>query len=178
MKPWQHFKTITRHRTLVMLGCFRVGLIWQGLTHDLSKYSPTEFWIGARYYQGIRSPNSAEREQNGYSLAWMHHKGRNRHHYEYWTDLDLQTRQYVPVPMPRRYLAEMVIDRIAASKVYHGKAYQPADPYLHFQKSSEKTLMHSQTQRQLCMLLEMLRDQGEAATFQFIRQTVLTGKPF
>lgn len=178
MKPWQHFKTITRHRTLVMLGCFRVGLIWQGLTHDLSKYSPTEFWIGARYYQGIRSPNSAEREQNGYSLAWMHHKGRNRHHYEYWTDLNLQTRQYVPVPMPRRYLAEMVIDRIAASKVYHGKEYQAADPYLHFQKSSEKALMHPQTQRQLCMLLEMLRDQGEAATFQFIRQTVLTGKPF
>lgn len=80
--------------------------------------------------------------------------------------------------MPRRYLAEMVIDRIAASKVYHGKAYQPADPYLHFQKSSEKSLMHPQTQRQLCVLLEMLRDQGEAATFQFIRQTVLTGKPF
>ena len=59
MKPWQHFKTITKHRWLVMLGCFRVGLYRQGLTHDLSKYSPTEFWTGARYYQGNRSPNAA-----------------------------------------------------------------------------------------------------------------------
>ena len=62
MKPWQHFKTITKHRWIVCQGCFRVGLYWQGLTHDLSKYSPTEFWEGAKYYQGVRSPNAAERE--------------------------------------------------------------------------------------------------------------------
>ena len=102
MKPWQHFKTITHHRLLVMLGCFRVGLYRQGLTHDLSKYSPAEFWQGAKYYQGTRSPNTAEREENGYSLAWMHHKGRNRHHYEYWTDMSRLTRNYEPVPMPRK----------------------------------------------------------------------------
>ena len=71
MKPWQHFKTITRHRLLVMVNCFRIGLIRQGLTHDLSKYSPTEFWTGAKYYQGIRSPNAAEREKKGYSAAWL-----------------------------------------------------------------------------------------------------------
>ena len=59
MKPWQHFKTITHHRLVVMGYCFRVGRIRQGLTHDLSKYSPTEFRIGARYYQGTRSPNAA-----------------------------------------------------------------------------------------------------------------------
>ena len=86
MKAWQHFKTITKHRHLVRAGCFRVGLYWQGLTHDLSKYSLTEFLPGAKYYQGNRSPNAAEREDKGYSEAWMHHKGRNRHHYEYWTD--------------------------------------------------------------------------------------------
>ena len=71
MKPWKHFKTITHHRMLVMVYCFRVGLIWQGLVHDLSKYSPTEFLPGARYYQGNRSPNSVEREQNGCSQAWI-----------------------------------------------------------------------------------------------------------
>ena len=73
MKPWQHFKTITRHRLCVMAGCFRIGLFWQGMTHDLSKYTPTEFWNGAKYYQGVRSPNAAEREYKGYSEAWMHH---------------------------------------------------------------------------------------------------------
>lgn len=61
-KFWGHLKTITHHRHLVMRGCFRMGLIWQGLTHDLSKYSPTEFFAGVRYFQGSRSPNTAERE--------------------------------------------------------------------------------------------------------------------
>ena len=145
MKPWQHFKTITHHRLLVMVNCFRIGLIRQGLFHDLSKYSPTEFWAGARYYQGIRSPNAAEREQNGYSAAWLHHKGRNRHHYEYWTDLNPTTRQYEPVPMPRRYLAEMVMDRIAASKVYLGRRYTSAAPLEYFRSSHEGPLMHRQT---------------------------------
>ena len=80
MGVWQHFKTVHHHRALVREGCFRVGLYWQGLTHDLSKYSPTEFLRGAHYYQGTRSPNAAEREEKCYSEAWMHHKGRNRHH--------------------------------------------------------------------------------------------------
>lgn len=118
---WKHFKTITHHRRLVRRGCFRVGLYWQGLTHDLSKYSPTEFWTGVRYYQGNRSPNTAEREDKGYSEAWMHHKGRNKHHFEYWTDINPATRQYEPVEMPRRYLAEMVMDRIAACKTYQAR---------------------------------------------------------
>ena len=117
MKPWQHFKTITRHKFLVMGGCFRVGLIRQGLAHDLSKYSPAEFWTGARYYQGNRSPNSAERAEKGYSEAWMHHKGRNRHHYEYWTDMSRETGRYESVPVPRKYLVEMVMDRRAACLV-------------------------------------------------------------
>ena len=59
MNAWKHFCTINAHRWRVLQGCFRIGLYRQGLTHDLSKYSPTEFWTGARYYQGTRSPNAA-----------------------------------------------------------------------------------------------------------------------
>ena len=99
MQAWEHFKTITHHKWLVMQGCFKVGLYWQGITHDLSKYTPTEFWSGAKYFQGTRSPNAAEREDKGYSEAWMHHKGRNRHHYEYWQDVNLQSGVYEPVPI-------------------------------------------------------------------------------
>lgn len=80
MRAIEHFKTITHHRHLVQQYCFRLGLYYQGLTHDLSKYSPSEFWRGVKYYQGYRSPNDAERRENGVSLAWLHHKGRNRHH--------------------------------------------------------------------------------------------------
>ena len=169
-KAWGHLKTITRHRFLVMVGCFRVGLIRQGLTHDLSKYSPTEFLEGARYYQGTRSPNAAEREDKGYSEAWMHHKGRNRHHYEYWTDMNRQTRCYESVPMPKRYLAEMVMDRIAACKTYEGKAYTPASALNYFLKSRERELMHPKTREELEVLLRMLQDRGEGETFRYIRQ--------
>ena len=178
MKPWQHFKTITHHRILVLRGCFRVGLYWQGLTHDLSKYSPVEFWNGARYYQGTRSPNAAEREDKGYSEAWMHHKGRNRHHYEYWSDMNLQTRDYESVPMPRKYLVEMVMDRRAACMTYQGKDYTPASPLVYFEKSREKNLMHPQTKQELGYILTMLRDQGEDETFRYLKNHVLEGKPF
>ena len=178
MKAWKHFKTITKHRLLVMDGCFRVGLYWQGLVHDLSKYAPTEFWNGARYYQGTRSPNTAERESKGYSEAWIHHKGRNRHHYEYWTDMNLQTRNYESVPMPRKYLVEMVMDRRAACMIYQGKAYTPGSALAYFDKSREKELMHPQTKQELSYLLTMLRDRGEKETFQYMRRQVLKGKPF
>ena len=175
---WKHFKTITKHRLLVLQGCARVGLYWQGLTHDLSKYSPTEFWNGARYYQGNRSPNSAEREDKGYSEAWMHHKGRNRHHYEYWTDMNRQTRVYSPIPMPRKYLVEMVMDRRAACLTYQGKAYTPGSALEYFLKSRERELMHPQTRRELEYILTMLRDAGEEETFRYLRREVLAGKPF
>ena len=177
MKAWKHFITITHHRLLVMEGCFRVGLIWQGLTHDLSKYSFTEFWNGAKYFQGTRSPNTAEREAKGYSEAWIHHKGRNRHHYEYWTDMNRATRNYEAIPMPRKYLVEMVMDRRAACKIYQKKAYQPGSALNYFMNSRERELMHPDTKMELEYILTMLRDKGEAVTFKHLRCRVLKNKP-
>ena len=178
MKCWQHFKTITHHRLLVCQGCFRVGLYWQGLTHDLSKYSPAEFLRGARYYQGNRSPNTAERELFGYSQAWMHHKGRNRHHFEYWTDLSPVTRNYDPVPMPRKFLVEMVMDRRAACMTYQGSRYTDGSAIAYLMSSREKDLMHPQTLKELRFILEMLREKGEKETFHYIKHHILKGKPF
>ena len=178
VSAWNHFKTITKHRNLVMKHCFRVGLYRQGLLHDLSKYGPTEFRVGAAYYQGTRSPNAAEREALGYSTAWMHHKGRNKHHFEYWTDLLPGTREYSPVPMPAEYLVESVMDRIAACKVYHGDAYTDADALQYLERALDSSLMHPQTAEQLKYLLTMLRDCGEKETFRFIREVVLKGKTF
>ena len=108
MKWLAHLKTVNEHRRLVRQGCFRLGLYFQGLIHDLSKYSPSEFLVGAKYYQGYRSPNNAEREAKGYSAAWLHHKGRNKHHYEYWIDYSATEGEgMVPARMPARYLAAM-----------------------------------------------------------------------
>ena len=178
MKAWQHFKTITYHRWLVMLGCFQVGLYWQGLTHDLSKYSPTEFAIGARYYQGTRSPNAQERQEKGFSEAWMHHKGRNKHHYEYWTDMSKVTGRYESYPMPRKYFVEMVMDRRAACMVYQGKNYTSGSALEYIEKSREKAIMHPDLQKQLRLVLTMLRDEGEEITFQYLKDHVLVGKPW
>lgn len=134
MKAFKHFKTITYHKFLVMQGCFKVGLYYQGIMHDLSKYMPSEFLVGAKYYQGNRSPNNAEREAIGYSSAWLHHKGRNRHHFEYW--IDYSTREIeggmAPAPMPVKYVIEMFMDRIAASKVYQKENYNDAKPLEYF----------------------------------------------
>ncbi len=178
MKPWQHFKTVTYHRWLVRQGCFRVGLYWQGLTHDLSKYAPAEFRTGALYYQGSRSPNAAEREEKGFSEAWMHHKGRNRHHYEYWTDMNPKTRNYEAVAMPRKYLVEMVMDRRAACMTYQGRNYKDDSPLIYYQKSRERLLMNPQTQQELEYILTMLAEKGEDTMFRYLKEEVLTGKPF
>ena len=117
--PWLHFRTITRHKLLVMKYCFRIGLYKQGLLHDLSKYSPTEFLVGCKYYQGTRSPNNAEREATGVSMSWLHHKGRNRHHFEHWVDYSLDGEHVIMgARMPRKYVAEMVMDRISGLSIH------------------------------------------------------------
>jgi hypothetical protein len=172
-----HLKTINHHRALVRKYCFRLGLYWQGLTHDLSKYSPVEFWAGVKYFQGDRSPNDAQRRRIGYSAAWMHHKGRNRHHFEFWTDYGLQGEGITGVEMPKKYVAEMFCDRLAASKIYRGKDFDPGDPYLFFQRGKAKRLLiHPNTSDLLEEMLLRLRDQGENAAFSYIRHDVLGKK--
>lgn len=175
---WRHFKTITRHRYLVAKGCFRVGLYRQGIFHDLSKYSPAEFAVGIKYYQGTRSPNDAEREELGHSTAWLHHKGRNKHHFEYWIDYNKHARpgEMVPVPMPDRYIAEMIMDRIAACKIYKGEAYTDASPYEYYQKGVNHHFMHERTCGVLERMLRMLAEEGEEKTFRRIREELVKKK--
>ncbi len=175
MKAWKHFKTITYHKYLVMKGCFKVGLYKQGLLHDMSKYSPTEFLVGVKYYQGNRSPNNAEREAIGYSSAWLHHKGRNKHHYEYWIDYSTKAIDggMAPAPMPVRYIVEMLMDRIAACKVYNGDRYTTASPWEYYASSREKAPLHPKTKELLEELLLMLAEQGEEKTFSYIKMELL-----
>lgn len=175
---WKHFKTITHHKLLVAKGCFRVGLYRQGLLHDLSKYSPAEFLVGVKYYQGTRSPNNAEREELGFSSAWLHHKGRNKHHYEYWQDYSRQGGQGVlsPVPMPDKYVAEMIMDRIAASKVYKGAEYTDAAPLEYYNRLRENPSIHPDTRAVLERMLTMLAQKGEKETFACIKRELVKRK--
>ncbi len=167
--PIRHFRVITRHRHRVIVHCFRAGIGWQGLFHDLSKYGPLEFWTGAKYFQGRRSPNAAEREDKGYSAAWLHHKGRNRHHFEYWRDFSEALHTNAPVKMPLRYVMEMFCDRVAASKIYRGADYDDGHPLRYFQGGPDRMEMHPETAALLEYLLTMLRDRGEEACFAYLR---------
>ena len=175
-KAWGHLSTITHHKLLVMRYCFRVGLYRQGLAHDLSKYSPTEFFIGVRYFQGYRSPNAAERICKGYSEAWLHHKGRNRHHFEYWIDITARSgNACVGMPMPTRYVVEMFCDRIAASRVYEKDAYTDRSPlaYYELEHSAGPVPIHPDSDALLKRMLTLLAEKGEDVALREVRETIV-----
>ena len=174
-----HLHTITRHRHLVMAHCFKCGIPWRGLMHDLSKYSPAEFFPGVKYYEGGNgSPSGKERRTVGYSKAWMHHKGRNKHHFEYWTDFSREAGKTVPVKMPLVYVIEMFCDRIAACKVYQKKEYSDSSALEYYNSRISGEDMHPETARLLGELLTMLAEKGEKETFRYIRKTLRKQKDY
>jgi len=130
----KHTALIIRHRHAVIKNCLKCGIFFRGLVHDLSKFSPEEFFESARHYQGNRSPIGACRRATGMSYAWLHHKGRNKHHIEYWTDDDCTVN---PV-MPYKYAVECVCDKLAATKTYAKKSYSEDLPLRHWYKYGNK----------------------------------------
>ncbi|MBR5239784.1 MAG: catalase [Clostridia bacterium] len=171
MKFFGHFKTITKHKLLVMKHCFRIGLYRQGLAHDMSKYHPREFMVGVKYYIGTESPNSEERKATGVSTAWLRHKGRNKHHFEYWIDYSVNPDEgFVGMKMPLKYVAEMFCDRLAASKNYQGAAYTSEHPLTYYLNGRDKIIIHPEVDALLIKLLTMLKDEGEDATFTYLKQ--------
>ena len=174
-----HLHTVNSHRRLVRKYCFKLGLYRQGMMHDLSKYSPSEFIPGVKYYQdGHRSPNNAQREDEGVSKAWLHHKGRNKHHFEYWIDYDVDGNSTIlaGMKMPVKYVAEMFCDRVAASRIYNKDKYKDSDPLDYYIKGLGHYIMHPETDELLHNLLKMLADKGEEYTFEYIKANVLKKK--
>lgn len=170
MKWREHLKTINTHKMEVMKNCFKVGLYKQGLLHDLSKYSWTEFSMGAKYYQGNRSPNDAEREDKGYTTSWLHHKGRNKHHLEYWIDYSVdKSKGLVGMPMPKQYVIEMFCDRVAACKVYNKDNYNQRQAWEYYKRGRAGKLLHPETKKLLEKYLMMLAKYGEDFTFSYIK---------
>jgi len=176
-----HFKTITKHKMMVTDLCLRVGLTKQGLMHDLTKYEPIEFLTGAKYFTGDHSPNADEKRDKGYSDAWLHHKGINKHHHEYWMDLqyaDPKTGRLAGVggaKMPLRYVLEMACDRIGACKVYHKDAYKPDDPWKYYLRTAHVVAptLHKETKALLEDILELMAKQGEKKALAFMRWLLL-----
>ena len=177
IKALRHFRTITKHRHKVIYHCIKAGIPFQGLFHDLSKYNPVEFLSVAKFYtDGTSSPNERERLEYGYSKAWLHHKGRNKHHFEYWTDYDPHTHRIMPVKMPKNYVVEMFCDRVAASKIYQRTKYNENHPLEYFLRAKDTRVIHPETSDQLENLLKMLSEKGENESFKYIKNVFLKEK--
>lgn len=170
MKWLQHLKTITQHKIKVTWLCFRCHLFKQGLLHDLSKYSYIELKTGFKYYQGYRSPIDAEKEEKGYSLGWLHHKGRNKHHWEYW--LDFGKDGIYPCQMPVNYVIEMFCDRVTASMIYQKEKYTDSSALDYYIQGRDKILIHPNTDALIFSLLTYLSKNGLDKTIEYIKKEV------
>lgn len=156
---YEHFKTICKHKAIVCLECIKCGYIWRGLMHDNSKFGFTEFLPSARYYQSNRNPIDAEEEQNGYSLAWMHHMGHNPHHWEYWIDFGHRGR-IIANKIPYQYVVEMVCDWIGAGMVYSKDKWTQDAPLRYYNKVRDSRYFHPETEALILHFLVCIRDKG------------------
>ena len=173
-KTFKHYWTVHKHRREVRKLCFKCGLYKQGLTHDLSKYSPTEFINGVKFFTGTKSPHHGEREAYGYSKAWLHHKGHNKHHVEYWQDIKEGTA--VLIPMPTKYFVEMICDRIAACKIYLGDKYTTKAPLEYYLTHRKENVYHTETRLALENYLNFLACRGEEETLKALKELMDYGK--
>ena len=138
---FKHTKLVIKHKWVVFKLCCKIGIPWRGFMHDWSKFSPTEFLESIKYYRGNGSPIRLCKAEKGYSKAWLHHKGRNKHHPEYWIDFSLPDKTVI---MPYKYAAEMICDKMAAGIVYSGKNWTPNTQIDYYMKEREKSLIHPQ----------------------------------
>ena len=156
---WKHFKTVMKHKAIVYRECKACGIKWQGITHDLSKFSPVEFLSSAKYFQGTGSPIDKEKAEKGYSEAWLHHKGRNKHHWEWWIDYG-KTGEIIANKIPSNYVIEMICDWIGAGMVYSGERWTKAEPLNYFNKVRAGRHFHPETEELIVKLLEIISKDG------------------
>lgn len=153
----RHFGKICKHKWWVFYYCYKAGIPWRGLMHDMSKFSPVEFWESVRYYQGTSSPIDACKKDKDYSKAWLHHKGRNTHHYEYWVDNFDNGGQ--ALQMPYQDAVEMLCDYLGAGRAYMGKNFTYEKEYEWWCSKCKKPLaMHPHTVGFITRCLSQLKN--------------------
>lgn len=128
-KLLKHIRTVFEHKKNVARYCFKFGIWWRGIVHDIHKFSWTELYESVKYYTGTSSPIPIAKKENGVSMAWMHHKNHplGKHHYEYWQDnFDTGRKSLI---MPFVYNLEALCDYLGACKTY-GKITNDEDVYI------------------------------------------------
>ena len=165
---WKYFKTVWRHKKAVYRECKACGIAWHGITHDLSKFSRIEFASSAKYFQGNRSPIEAEKDDCGYSAAWLHHKGHNPHHWEYWTDFG-EDGEIICNRIPYRYVVEMVCDWIGAGQTYAAGTWTQDDPINYYYKVRKGRHFHPETEDLIVKFLLCIKTEGLDAFHRMAR---------
>jgi hypothetical protein len=148
-KYFLHLKTILIHKWYVMIACWSCGLYWEGLIHDLSKFSPTEFLELGKYYKQGTSPVNIARSINGVSKAWLHHKGHNKHHWQYWVDFLPNSNKGVPMEMDEKSVLELICDWVGAGKAYSKNKWSEVILLDYWNKYNEEFLLHEQTRQNI-----------------------------
>ena len=159
---FRHTKLVLRHKWIVFKLCCKVGIPWRGFMHDWSKFSPEEFWESVKYYDGHKSPIIVCKKHNGYSKAWLHHKGRNKHHPEYWIDSSLPEKAII---MPYQYAAEMVCDKMAAGIIYNGPNWTRETQLNYYLKERKTSVVHPQIDQFLLEVFTQVSQNGIDKTF-------------
>ena len=129
-KCFKHLKLILKHKYFVFIVSCQIGIPIRGIFHDMSKFSPSEFFTSAKYYNGSKSPIDIEKEIHGFSYAWLHHRGHNKHHWEYW--IDNLSHGGDALKIPYKYVLEMLCDWIGSGKAYNGKDWTIQVPFKFF----------------------------------------------
>ena len=156
-KAIKHIVLVTKHKFLVFKFCLKLGIPLRGLMHDLSKFSYDEFFESIRYYNGKNTPIGICKKENGYSKAWLHHKGRNKHHDSYW--IDLAAPQVAPV-IPYKYMAEMICDKLSASIVYNGKEWTTSSEYDYWQIEKNRIIINPKCEIFLTEVFTQVKEKG------------------
>jgi hypothetical protein len=121
-----YLKYVVLHKWFVFLACRRLRVsLWQALVHDLSKFSPAEFVAYRRYFfdrkdERLKGGLDPAEVKADFLRAWNHHQKANKHHPEYWVLPGDKENGPRPLPMPSKYVREMVADWMGAGRAKTG----------------------------------------------------------
>ncbi len=168
-----HTQTILTHINIVRDLCYKMGIPKLGDEHDLSKFNDDEFAI-YKYATGKGSPHDVARAELGYSPSWIHHKARNQHHWEYWTDFNEAkpngdgtfTIVCRCVKMPYDRVVEMFCDFVGAGKAYDKGDWTVKTPIEYWNKKCEgQRAMHKDSEQLIKKLLTTLSEKNSLEDF-------------
>lgn len=157
MKYYKYILLLIKHKWIVFKLLLKAGLYKQAIAHDLSKLNPIEII-------GYNEPYGSAK----FNAAWLHHKGRNKHHCQYWTDIN-ENNELVVVDMPQKYIYELVADWISAGQCYE-KNWTQTEPFNYLSTVYNTDLMSARTLQLVAAITFDIKIQGAAEVMKNIRK--------